>query len=208
MKLKVIGAGFGRTGTLSMREALQILGFGPCHHFLELLKYPEERKNWRALAAGAPADWDLLLGRYASCMDWPSAYYWPQLVETFPEARVILTWRTAESWWASYEKTILKVILADTETEATAPGSQLISLRVFGGRPADRDHCMSVYEANVAAVKKTVPAERLLIHKLGDGWEPLCAHLGVPVPDVPFPATNNASEFGSADGSRTSSPSP
>jgi hypothetical protein len=195
MTLGVIGAGFGRTGTDSMREALEILGFAPCHHMRELIKDPEHKRLWRAIAAGAPPDWELVLGKYRACLDWPSAYYWPQLVEAFPEAKVLLTWRSAESWWASYEKTILPVILADTETEESAPGSQLLSLRVFGGRFDDREHCMAVYEANVTAVKERVPAGRLLVHQLGDGWGPLCRHLGVPVPDVPYPHSNTTQDF-------------
>lgn len=195
MTLKVIGTGFGRTGTDSMREALNILGFGPCHHMRELIADRSHRQDWRDMAAGGPADWGKLLGRYRSCVDWPSAYYWPQLIDAFPEARVILTWRSAESWWSSFEKTILPVVLADTETEESAPGSQLVSLRVFGGKPHDREHCMAVYEANVAAVKAQVPPERLLVHKLGDGWEPLCHHLQVPVPEVPYPSSNSSESF-------------
>ncbi|WP_127902391.1 sulfotransferase family protein [Solirhodobacter olei] len=195
MALRVIGTGFGRTGTTSMRTALEILGFGPCHHFIALRDNPEHRHQWRKIATGAVPDWNQLFEGYASCVDWPSAHYWPQLIEAFPDARVILTWRSAESWWASFERTILKVVLADTETEESAPGSQLISLRVFGGLPADREHCMAVYEANVAAVKEQVPADRLLVHCLGDGWEPLCAHLRVPVPDIPYPSMNDADEF-------------
>ena len=193
--LKVIGTGFGRTGTDSMREALEILGFGPCHHMRELINDPEHERLWRAVVAGATPDWDLLLGGYASCVDWPSAYYWPQLVKSFPQAQVILTWRTAESWWASFEKTLLPHILSFTETEATPKSSELIGPRVFHDRPDDRAHCIAVYEANVAAVKEKVPTERLLIHELGDGWEPLCAHLSVPVPDIPYPNSNSTSKF-------------
>lgn len=195
MTLEVIGTGFGRTGTDSMREALNMLGFGPCHHQREVIANPETRAHWRAIACGATPDWDLLLGGYRSCLDWPSAYYWPQLVEAFPDAKVLLTWRSAESWWESYSKTILRVVLADTETEESAPGSQLLSLRVFGGRPADRQHCIAVYEANVTAVKARVAPERLLIHKLGDGWGPLCDFLGVPVPDAAFPRVNATKDF-------------
>jgi len=193
--LEVIGTGFGRTGTDSLRLALDILGFGPCHHMRELLKDPEHNSLWRAVAQGTPPDWDLLLGGYRSCVDWPSAHYWPQLVEAFPQAKVILTWRSAESWWASFEQTILPRILAFTETDATPKSGELIGPKVFHDRPDDRDHCIAVYEANVAAVKKQVPAERLLVHSLGDGWAPLCAHLGVPVPDVPYPRRNSAGEF-------------
>ena len=195
MTLKVIGAGFGRTGTDSMREALNILGFGPCHHMRELLKDPEHAKLWSSVYAGALPDWDLLLGGYNSCVDWPSAYYWPQLVEAYPQARVILTWRTAESWWTSFEKTILPRILSDKKSNTTQKNAELVGPLVFHGRPQDRDYCISVYEANVAAVKEQVPEDRLLVHGLGDGWEPLCAHLGVPVPDVPYPSSNSASEF-------------
>ena len=131
MSLKVIGAGFGRTGTDSMREALEILGFGPCHHMRELIKDPEHERLWRSVVAGATPDWDLLLGGYVSCVDWPSAYYWPQLVKAFPQARVILTWRTAESWWASFEKTLLPGILSfKKEAAANDLRAQLRQLRI------------------------------------------------------------------------------
>jgi len=193
--LKVIGTGFGRTGTDSMREALEILGFGPCHHMRGLINDPEHGHLWRSVVAGEAPDWGLLLGGYSSCVDWPSAYYWPQLVETFPQAKVILTWRTAESWWVSFEKTLLPRILSFTETENTPKSSELIGPRVFHDRPDDRAHCIAVYEENVSAVKENVSAERLLIHKLGDGWEPLCTHLDVPVPDIPYPNSNSTSVF-------------
>jgi hypothetical protein len=193
--LKVIGTGFGRTGTDSMREALEILGFGPCHHMRELIKDPEHEKLWRSVVAGAAPDWEVLLGGYASCVDWPSAYYWPQLIEEFPQAQVILTFRTAESWWASFEKTILPGILSFTETKYKFKSGELIGPRVFHDRPDDREHCIAVYEANVATVKEKVPAERLLIHELGDGWEPLCAHLNVPMPDIAYPNSNSTSKF-------------
>jgi hypothetical protein len=102
MSLEVIGTGFGRTGTDSMRRALEVLGFEPCHHMRVLLRDPEQKRQWRAVAAGTPPDWNRLLDGYQACVDWPSAAYWPQLVEAFPEAKVILTWRSAESWWASF----------------------------------------------------------------------------------------------------------
>lgn len=111
------------------------------------------------------------------------------------QARVILTWRTAESWWTSFEKTILPGILSFTETEATPKSSELIGPRVFHDRPDDRAHCIAVYEANVAAVKEQVPADRLLVHKLGDGWEPLCEHLSVPLPGITYPNSNSTSMF-------------
>jgi hypothetical protein len=194
MSLKVIGTGFGRTGTDSMRTALEILGFGPCHHMRAVMSDEDQMAKWRAVAAGGAADWDSLLGGFGSCVDWPSAHYWPQLVTVYPDTKVILTWRTAESWWDSFEKTILARISSPGNSPESL-GIALIKDKVFGGRPEDRAHAIATYEANVARVRAEVPPERLLIHEPGHGWEPLCAHLGVPVPDQPYPSANNAAAF-------------
>ena len=126
-------------------------------------------------------------------MDWPSAHYWRELAAFYPQARVILTYRSPESWWESFEKTILVGI--DKSTDPESLGLALIAKQVFSGRLHDRAHAVAVYEANVEAVRMTVPSERLLVHKLGDGWAPLCAHLGVPVPDRPYPSRNSADDF-------------
>lgn len=195
MALRVIGTGFGRTGTDSMREALDLLGFGPCHHMRSLLADPEQKRLWRSRAATGTPGWDVILEGFGACVDWPSAHYWPELVAAFPDAKVILTWRTPGSWWRSFERTILPFILNDPETEESAPGSQLLSLRVFGGLPPTRETCIAAYEANVARVLAEVPPGRLLVHRLGDGWAPLCRHLCVPVPDRPYPRSNAAEEF-------------
>lgn len=196
--LEVIGTGFGRTGTDSMRLALNLLGFGPCHHMRELLADHAHRDLWRELNAshdkGGPVpSWNALLGGYVSCVDWPSAAYWPLLVEAFPDARVLLTYRSTESWWSSFEKTILPMI-SDDLSEPQPRGADLIKRRVFNGR-LDRDHCIAAYEDNVALVKATIPKHRLLVHTIGDGWVPLCDFLGVPVPDVPYPSSNSTSDF-------------
>jgi hypothetical protein len=196
MTIRAIGAGFGRTGTDSMREALVILGFGPCHHMFEVNANDEQRRLWRRLAKGAEPNWDRLLAGYASCVDWPSAFYWRELMVRFPEAKVILTYRSPESWWDSFEKTILAYINTQTDPESLV--ETLIARRVFEGRPNDRSHAISCYEANVRAVKESVPAERLIIHNLGDGWDSLCAHLDVPLPSIPFPNRNSTAQIRAA----------
>ncbi|MDG4877076.1 sulfotransferase [Mesorhizobium sp. WSM4935] len=196
MSLMVIGTGFGRTGTDSMREALTMLGFGPCHHMSEVMAHAEQKRLWRALAGGEAPDWDQLFAGYKSCVDWPSAHYWRELIKVYPQARVILTWRSPESWWERFEKTILPAIAGSTDQESL--GIALVAKQVFGGRPQDRAHAIAVYRDNVEAVLSTVPTERLLVHKLGDGWAPLCAHLGVPVPDEPYPSRNSTREFRTA----------
>jgi len=194
MTLKVIGAGFGRTGTDSMRTALDMLGLGPCHHMRALIEDPALKAKWRQRAAYGTPDWPDIFSGFSSTLDWPSAHYWPELIQAFPEAKVILTWRTAESWWKSFEKTILPVWQASTETEEDAPGSQLLA-RVFDWEEPTREHCIAVYERNVARVLAEVPPGRLLVHRLGDGWGPLCAHLGVPVPEEPYPTANSTASF-------------
>jgi hypothetical protein len=193
MPLKVIGTGFGRTGTDSMRTALNMLGFGPTHHMLEIIEHPAQRERWQALALGGAADWEHLFEGYAACVDWPSAYYWRELVDLYPDARVLLTWRSPGSWWTSFESTILKVLMQSDDRQHL--GNVLVAEATFGGRPDDRAHAMAIYEAHVEEVLASVPEDRLLVHKLGDGWPPLCAHLGVPVPDAAYPSRNSPDQF-------------
>ena len=150
---------------------------------------------WRQHVAGARVPWETLFDGFEACIDWPSAYYWPELIKAYPDAKVLLTWRTPESWWESFSRTIKKVIEEDTETDETSPGSQLVANDVFGGHPLTREHCIGAYEANVARVLAEVPTGRLLVHRLGDGWKPLCDHLGVAVPGRAYPRRNSVAEF-------------
>lgn len=192
MTLEVIGAGFGRTGTDSMREALNMLGFGPCHHMFEVTDNPLMKARWRAFMKSGQPDWPSLFEGYRSCVDWPAAHYWRELMQVYPDAKVILTWRDAESWWKSYEATILHFIQTTEDRESV--GVRLIE-NAFGARASDRSAMIAAYEANVAEVMATVPKERLLVHRLGDGWEPLCAILGAPVPAEPYPSRNTTAEI-------------
>ena len=190
MTVKVIGAGFGRTGTDSLREALTILGLGPCHHMFEVNAHERQRALCRALVLGAAPDWDQLLEGYTACVDWPSAYYWRELMAAFPDAKIILTYRSPESWWESFEKTILDYI--QTKAAPDSLVNTLIARKVFGGRPGDRAHAIEVYEANTRDVIASVPSDRLLVHNVGDGWERLCPFLGVTEPAEAYPNRNSA----------------
>jgi hypothetical protein len=190
MSLLVIGTGFGRTGT--MREAINVLGFGPCHHMYEVIGNETQKQRWRAVAKGASPDWESLFEGYSSCMDWPSCYYWRELIEIYPRALVIHTDRSAEGWWQSIESFFLSMSRANVDPGSL--GEVLIVGKVFGGH-VERAHAISVYEAHRRDVLATVPPDRLLVHALGDGWEPLCRHLGVPVPDQPYQQRNSSEEF-------------
>ena len=195
MTLQVIGAGFGRTGTDSMRNALNILGVGPTHHMFELSVGSPLRDLWLEMVSGAAADWDKLFTGYNACVDWPSAHYWRELIEVYPEAKILLTMRTAESWWASFEATILKIILTGAKTDNFA--QMLVAEQVFDGRPDDREYAIATYSRNTEEVIETVDAQRLLIHNLGDGWTPLCEWLGLQVPNVEYPSGNTTKNFAS-----------
>lgn len=193
MGLAVIGAGFGRTGTESMKLALEMLGFGPCHHMKEVLSSSEQIALWRAAARGNLPDWDEAFLGYNSSVDWPSAYFWRELSEYYPDAKILLTTRSADSWYASMEKTIFKTLKESTEPASI--GISLIAERVFGGRIEDRDHAIAVYEANNAEVQSAFTPDRLFTYELGDGWDKLCQFLGKPVPNVPYPNRNPAADF-------------
>ena len=193
MTLNVIGTGFGRTGTDSMRKALNLLGVGPTHHMLELEQGSPLTEPWLDLVKGAKPDWELLFTGYNACVDWPSAFYWRSLIVEYPEAKVLLTMRSAESWWKSFEATILKYIQSNEDPDGFA--QLLIAERVFDGRPDDRDHAIAVYNRNVEEVISTVDPERLLVHNLGDDWEPLCHWLGLPIPPSHYPSGNSTEEF-------------
>ncbi len=200
MSLQVVGAGFGRTGTNSLRVALDELGLGPCYHMHEVLSDPDRHVPlWTAAASGNP-DWDAIFEGYASTVDWPSAAYWKPILAHSPDARVILTSRSAESWFDSFSQTIAWLMASpDKLPPHLRPWlkmvSDLITTDTFGGRPLDRDHAMAVFDAYESDVKASVPPERLLVFRASDGWEPLCRFLGKPVPDTPYPRTNTTEDF-------------
>lgn len=200
MALKIIGSGFGRTGTMSTKMALEELGFGPCHHMIEVMGDPEQPAYWRALAAGQDVDWTAVFANYASQVDFPGAAYWQDILPAFPKAKVIHTERPEDDWWASYSKTIGKFFAHYKSLPVPPPliemfGTMEILLvdGVFGG--LDRESSIAAYRRNNAKVRSSVPAEKLLVFTPSDGWEPLCRFLDVPVPGTPFPRSNARDEF-------------
>ncbi|GGK73618.1 sulfotransferase family protein [Sphaerisporangium melleum] len=212
--MRVIGAGFGRTGTLTLKTALERLGLGPCHHMTEVLGDHRQIRRWLAVAESGPAgvDWDDVLAGYRSCVDWPAAAYWRELATYYPEAKVVLTVRDPQRWLDSMNATILtqrrrgdtwqgKMLvglssLLGTDFAAyTRMVNKIVDDREFDGRMSDPDHLVQRFQAHIEEVKATIPPERLLVFEAREGWEPLCAFLGVPVPDEPFPRVNDAADF-------------
>ncbi len=193
MTLSLIGAGFGRTGTMSAKTALEILGLGPCHHMIEVNNNDAQRIIWRKIAAEESRDWDTAFQGYRAAVDWPSAFYWRELIDYYPEAKVLLTVRSAESWYESMTQTIFPTISAITDTNTIA--IELIHKRIFGGVLYDKKHAIAIYNKNIVDVQAALAADRLLTYNVGDGWEPLCSFLGVPIPHQAFPHTNSSDEF-------------
>ncbi len=201
MALSIIGAGFGRTGTLSLRTALEQLGLGPCYHMSEVFERPEDIEVWNRVAAGDPVDWEALFVGYRSAVDWPVCAYYRQLAEHYPQAKVILTVRDPERWYRSAIETIFPVMTGspignDAVGHAQAAMARKIILeQTFGERVNDREHVLAVYERHIEEVKRTIPPERLLVYQVAEGWEPLCRFLDRPVPAEPFPQVNTTEEF-------------
>lgn len=199
--LDVIGVGFGRTGTLSLKNALETLGFGPCHHMLGMFDRPSEIPRWRQAAEGGPVDWEEVYAGYRATVDWPGAGFWQELVARYPDARVVLTVREPRSWYESALNTIYASMLPPDNgsdpvfTQLREMSDLVVWQGVFGGRFADREHALAVYRKHREDVLATVSPDRLLVYDVSEGWEPLCSHLGVPVPDVEFPRLNDRGRF-------------
>ncbi len=197
MDLQVIGAGFGRTGTLSMKAALEQLGFGPCHHMYEVFARPDDAIGWAEAIRGGTADLDALLEGFRSSVDFPACLLWERLWRDNPGSQVLLTVRPAEAWWRSFAATIGPGIHPaephEDEGFATLPAA--IDDVVFSGRADDEATAVAAYEAHNARVIATVPADRLCVYEVGSGWDPLCSFLGVDPPDTPFPHTNTSEEW-------------
>jgi len=202
LTLKVLGAGFGRTGTHSLKLALEQLGFGPCHHMYEVRQRPEQVESWLAAARGESLNWGEVFDGFASQVDWPASYFWKDLSAFYPDAKVILTDRDPQSWYKSISRTILPATEIGrhedpdpTNRKASEMIYQIALENIFKGRLGDEDFAISTMLAHRQHVIDTIPAERLLVLNTADGWAPLCDFLKVEQPDEPFPRSNSAKEF-------------
>lgn len=202
MTLSVVGAGFGRTGTLSLKAALERLGVGRCYHMVEVWGNPGHGEIWQRAIHGEPVDWDALLSGFAATVDWPACHFWRELADANPDSLVVLTRRDPERWYESVAQTIHPVLTRPLPPEIPqhirvthAMSCELVLERTFGGRFLDRRHAISVYERHNERVMREVPAGRLLVYEASEGWGPLCARLGVEEPEEAFPRVNSQEEF-------------
>ena len=208
--VQVIGAGFGRTGTLSLKAALEELGFGPCYHMTELFENPQHAELWERVAHGEPIKWDDLIGDYRATVDWPGCTFYEEMMEAYPDAKVLLSVRDPEKWYESTRNTIyriskitqrsrfsslLRLFTPKRVRRTTGMVNELIWENTFADNFEDREYAIEVFERHNGSVKKRVPEDKLLVYEVKEGWKPLCEFLGVEVPDTPFPHLNDADDF-------------
>jgi hypothetical protein len=200
MTLQVVGAGLGRTGTHSLQVALaQLLG-GPCYHMLEVFGRPDDIPVWHAAVNGDMPDWNAFLSEYRASVDWPASAFWREISAANPDAVVLLSSRDTDGWWKSASNTIFQIADRELPDDEVIPRAQLaMATDMFKNRftPDYRDETAAkrAYEAHNADVRASVPADKLIDYHPGDGWEPICNKLGLPVPSEPFPHLNTTEEF-------------
>jgi hypothetical protein len=217
--LEVIGAGFGGTGTLSLKAALEKLGFVPCYHMVEVTRQPGHGTFWkeaiRKWERGEPIAWDEVFGNYRATVDFPAANFYAELTEAYPEAKVVLTVRDPQRWYDSARSAFGNIPTIDPSRARGHLIAKAMSLlfptlwqamsamqemregsgMAFDGSPEDKEHATKEFERHIREVKERVPARRLLVYEVKQGWVPLCEFLGVEAPREPFPRLNERDQF-------------
>lgn len=206
MTLRVVGAGLGRTGTNSLKVALEQLLDGRCYHMFEVIQRPQDTPVWHAAALGEPVDWEPLFEDYVATVDWPAAAFWREIYAANPEALVLLSRRdSAQTWWQSMSRTIVATLsrpVPAEETEDVKRRAMIVEMMKarFTADFTNRDAAIAAYEAHNREVRASVPHERLIEWQPSDGWRPICAALELPVPSAPFPHENTTADFRTALG--------
>jgi hypothetical protein len=208
--MKVIGAGLPRTGTLSQKVALEMLGFGPCYHMVNVLTNLPLSQQWEDALDG-DADWDAIFGDHEATVDWPGSFFYRELADAYPDAKVVLSVRDPEAWEKSMRTTIWDTIYGQSAAAHISKARELVdpdwehyirlmgrmwaAQGIFSGpeiRPGQLAEAITRYQEQV---QRNIPSDRLLVWGVGDGWEPLCRFLDVDVPDKPFPRLNDSKMY-------------
>ncbi len=213
MSIKIIGAGLPRTGTNTLREALEILGFSKTYHMKHLLVHPEDLHYWTTLKATGTTDWDALYDGYQATVDFPCYPWYKEHMKQYPDAKVILSTRPFEKWYTSFYSTIWKAqnppeaekaamgerVAADPRLQTVMKvmgfAKQVMSEEHFQGKFLDKEFMEKVFDDHHEEAKRYVPADKLLVYDVTEGWEPLCKFLDVKVPNEPLPHTNKKEDF-------------
>ena len=203
MSLQVIGVGLPRTGTWSLKVALQQLGFGPCYHMSEALEQPNHWPLWETAGAGGAVDWQSLFQGWGSTTDAPACHFYQELANVFPDAKLVLSVRDPDKWFASTQNTILTQAASDMHRARGSLG--MVEAVGWGTDPRLRDkaYMLDRYHRHNDEVVRMVPPERLLVFNAAEGWAPLCRFLGRPIPETPYPQVNTTEDFTAMIAERT-----
>jgi hypothetical protein len=206
MTLRVVGAGLGRTGTASLKQALEVLLDGPCYHMFEVSEHRDHDALWRSAVRGEAVDMEGIMSGYVASVDWPASAFWREFAAANPEALILLSTRdSAEQWWASMERTIVPTVKAAVPADEPDLADHRAMVGELLGRrftPAwdTAEAAKAAYERHNEDVRRAADPRRLVEWRPGDGWEPICAALGAAVPPQPFPHENSTSDFRSRQG--------
>lgn len=207
MTLRVVGAGLGRTGTHSQKLALERLLGAPCYHMIETFGRPADIPVWHRAVDGDLPDWRTFLADYAAAVDWPVCAFWRELSVEYPDAIVLLSTRDTDSWWTSASNTIFQVVGNEVAAEEITGAQQSMAIDMLTKRFTphwmDEDEAKRAFEQHNADVRAAIPADRLVEWQPGDGWEPICTALGLPVPYEPYPHVNTTADFRAMTGMET-----
>ena len=195
--MRVIGAGLGRTGTHSLKIALEMLLDGPCYHMFELFQRPQDVTTWQAAVQDDPVDWPAFMQGWSACVDWPAAPFFDRLAYAFPDAVVLLSVRDPADWFQSASQTIFE-LMRKAPRENQNPIQRLVESQLerwMTSEIENKAEMMASFERHSDRVRALIPKERLIEWRPGDGWEPLCAGLEIPIPSQPFPHANAGADF-------------
>ncbi len=213
MAIKIIGAGFPRTGTSTLKKALEMLGMDECYHMKNLITDPFKLNYWNDLKRGKDTDWGVLFEGFQAIVDIPGYLYYQKLMEQYPDAKVILSKRPFEKWYASVEATVYPAVYLSFGKKLNILRKAIFSRRLraaikciqmveetffdgqFEGQFKNKEKAEAIFNAHIESVKAYVPEERLLVYEVTQGWEPLCEFLGVPVPEEELPHLNKKENF-------------
>ncbi len=211
MSIQVIGAGMGRTGTMSLKHALEELGYQKCHHMIEVMQNPSQLPFWNEMEKKRTTDLDAAMKGYTSIVDFPGSLYYKELMQKYPDAKIVLTVRDPEKWYKSCQDTIynlprglkklmMKIIgIFKPDIAHVASVFDYVDLSIwngiFKGNFEDKDATLKIFNEWIEEVKRSVPKEKLLVFEVTQGWQPLCDFLGKPIPSTPFPRVNDTAEF-------------
>ena len=210
-QMKLIGAGLPRTGTLSQKVALEMIGLGPCYHMVNVLSDLAQADLWLEALDGR-AQWNRIFGGFESTVDWPGGFFYRELIEVYPDAKVLLSVRDPESWERSMRETVWAVrhgesllrLMSSAQAHVFGPWATFLRMidgtlwedrGTFASANAEPEQMIERMLEHQDEVQRTVPADRLLVWSVAEGWEPLCEFLEVPVPDAPFPRVNDTRTF-------------